>query len=65
MFLERRRNDPGRLGLLPNAGDTVNLNYVRNAAGKAQVDSGAVVCRAPHSFPLPNGFRALPVTELE
>ncbi|MGO9777637.1 MAG: hypothetical protein ACLPM3_13715 [Terracidiphilus sp.] len=53
------------MGLLPNAGDTVNLNYVRNAAGKAQVDSGAVVCRAPHSFPLPNGFRALPVTELE
>jgi hypothetical protein len=50
---------------LPNAGDTVNLNYVRNAAGKAHVDSGAVVCRAPHSFPLPNGFRALPVTEIE
>jgi hypothetical protein len=50
---------------LPDAGDTVNLNYVRNAAGKSRVDSGAVVCRTPNSFPLPNGFRALPVTELE
>jgi hypothetical protein len=50
---------------LPDAGDTVNLNYVRNAAGKSRVASGAVVCRTPNSFPLPNGFRALPVTELE
>jgi predicted AAA+ superfamily ATPase len=50
---------------LPDAGDTVNLNYVRNAAGKSRVESGAVVCRTPNSFPLPNGFRALPVTELE
>lgn len=50
---------------VPDAGDTVNLNYVRNASGKVRVDSGAVVCRAPNSFPLPNGFRALPVTELE
>src|ERR1039457_3003728 len=50
---------------LPDASDTVNLDYVRNAAGKSRVASGAVVCRTPHSFPLPNGFRALPVTELE
>jgi predicted AAA+ superfamily ATPase len=50
---------------VPDAGDTINLNYVRNAAGKAHVDSGVVVCRTPNSFPLPNGFRALPVTELE
>jgi hypothetical protein len=50
---------------VPDAGDTINLNYVRNAADKAHVDSGAVVCRTPHSFPLPNGFRAVPVSELE
>jgi hypothetical protein len=50
---------------VPDAGDTVNLDFVRNAVGKASVASGAVVCRTPNSFPLPGGFRALPVTELE
>jgi hypothetical protein len=28
------------------------------------VDAGGVVSRTPNSFPFPNGFRALPVTEL-
>jgi predicted AAA+ superfamily ATPase len=46
------------------AGDTVNLDFVRNVVGKARIAGGAVVCRAPNSFPLANGFRALPVTEL-
>ena len=50
---------------VPDAGDTVNLDFVRNAVGKARVASGAVVCRTPNSFPLPGGFRALPVSELE
>ncbi|MGA3082875.1 MAG: ATP-binding protein [Terracidiphilus sp.] len=50
---------------LPDAGDTANLDYVRNVAGKSRVASAAVVCRTANSFPLPNGFRALPVTELE
>jgi predicted AAA+ superfamily ATPase len=49
---------------VPGAGDTVNLDFVRNAAGKSRIASGAIVCRAPNSFPLANGFRALPVTEL-
>jgi hypothetical protein len=48
---------------LPDAGDTVNLDFVRNVAGKSRVAAGAVVCRA-NGFPLANGFRALPVTEL-
>ena len=46
------------------AGDAVNLDFVRNVVGKSRVASGAVVCRTPNSFPLANGFRALPVTEL-
>jgi predicted AAA+ superfamily ATPase len=49
---------------LPDRGDTVNLEYVRKAVGASRVKAGAVVSRAPNSFPLPNGFRALPVTEL-
>jgi predicted AAA+ superfamily ATPase len=46
------------------AGDTVNLNFVRNVVGGARIVGGAVVCRAQNSFPLANGFRVLPVTEL-
>ncbi|MBI5685087.1 MAG: ATP-binding protein [Verrucomicrobia bacterium] len=49
---------------LPSAADAVNLEFVRNVAGKSRIVGGAVVCRAANSFPLPNGFRALPVTEL-
>ena len=49
---------------LPDVGDTVNLDFVRNVVGKSRVAAGAVVCRASHGFPLANGFRALPVTEL-
>ncbi|MGA2003108.1 MAG: hypothetical protein ABSG70_06995 [Terriglobales bacterium] len=49
---------------LPDVGDTVNLDSVRNVVGKSRVASGAVVCRAPNGFPLANGFRALPVAEL-
>ena len=49
---------------LPDAGDTVNLDFMRHAAGKSRVASGAVVCRTSNSFPLPSGFQALPVTEL-
>src|SRR6202162_518821 len=49
---------------LPDVGDTVNLDFVRNVVGKSRVAAGAVVCRASNGFPLANGFRALPVTEL-
>src|ERR1700686_4125267 len=49
---------------LPTAGDTVNLDFVRNVVGKARIVGGVVVCRAQNSFPLANGFRVLPVTEL-
>lgn len=49
---------------LPDVGDTVNLDFVRNVVGKSRAAAAAVVCRTPNSFPLPNGSRAIPVTEL-
>ena len=49
---------------LPDVGDTVNLDFVRNVVGKSRVTGGAIVCRTPNGFPLLNGFRALSVTEL-
>jgi predicted AAA+ superfamily ATPase len=61
----------GRLEILeakwaevPGAGDAVNLEFVRSVVGEARITGAAVVCRAPHSFPLAEGVRALPVTEL-
>jgi predicted AAA+ superfamily ATPase len=50
---------------LPDTADTVNLQFVRNVVGQARVASAAVVCRASNAFPMSNGIRALPVTELE
>lgn len=49
---------------LPMDCDAVNINFVRNIVGKSRVASGVAVSRTPNSFPLGNGFRALPVTEL-
>jgi hypothetical protein len=45
-------------------GDTVNLNFLRNVLGNSRLTGGYVVARTPNSFPFPNGFRAVPVTEL-
>ena len=50
---------------MPDSGDTSNLDFVRNIVGKSKIASGAVVCRAPSSYPLSDGFRALGVTELD
>lgn len=49
---------------LPGRGNTVNLAFVRAALDAPDGLQGAVVSRAPHSFPLDHGFRAIPVTEL-
>lgn len=49
---------------IPTAADAVNLDFVRKVVGKSRVTSGAVLSRTPNSFPLINGFRALPVAEL-
>jgi len=50
---------------IPSAEDTANLRFVRDVVGKSKVISGAVVSRVPNSYPLGDGFRALPVSELE
>lgn len=49
---------------VPTAGDAVNLDFVRNVIGKARIAGAAIVCRAAHGYPLADGMRALPVTEL-
>jgi predicted AAA+ superfamily ATPase len=48
----------------PGRGDAVNLAFVRAALGTPSDLQGAVVARTLHSFPLDNGFRAIPVTDL-
>jgi uncharacterized protein len=50
---------------IPDLGDSVNLEHVRKLMGKSRVAGGGVVSRTADSFPFSNGFRALPVTELE
>lgn len=49
---------------IPDLADTVNLEFVRNLIGKSRIIGGGVISRTPNSFPFPNGFRALPVSEL-
>lgn len=49
---------------LPAAGDAANLAFVRDVVGKKRIAGGAIVCRAPNSFPLPGGFRALSVVDI-
>jgi len=48
----------------PDAGDTVNLAFLRNLIGKSHCTGGSVLCRAAHSYPLGDGFRAVPVAEI-
>ena len=50
---------------LPRAADAVNLAYVRTLVGVSRIARNAIVCRAPHGFPLADDLRALPVTELD
>jgi hypothetical protein len=49
---------------LPAQSDTVNLSFVRDIVGKSRVSTSAIICRAPNSYPISNGFRAVPVAEL-
>jgi len=49
---------------VPAAGDAVNLDFVRNVVGKSRIANSAIICRTPNGFPLADGLRALPVTEL-
>jgi len=50
---------------LPTASDAVNLAFVRHTVGTTAVLSGTLVCRTPSSYPLGNGFHAMPVAELK
>ena len=50
---------------LPAPDDAVNLEFVHRTVQRPKVTGGAIVCRAPHGFPLSGRFRALPVTELD
>ncbi len=49
---------------LPDAADLVNLRLAREALGRAQIRTAAVVCRARNGFPLEDGCQAVPVEEL-
>ena len=49
---------------VPTVADSVNLEFVRNVVGKAHISSGAVVCRTSKGYPLSNGFRVSPITDL-
>jgi len=49
---------------VPTANDAVNLEFVRNAVGRSRIAGGAIISRTPNRYPLANGFRAMPVTEL-
>ncbi len=49
---------------VPTASDAVNLEFVRNIVGKSRIVSGAIVCRTSNSFPVAEGIRALPGTDL-
>jgi len=49
---------------VPDKGDTANLEFVRKTLDGVEILGGAVVARPGNSYPLGNGFRAVPVTEL-
>ncbi len=49
---------------LSSAADTVNLGFVRNIVGRSRTRGGGIICRSPNNYPLPNGFRALSMTDL-
>ena len=49
---------------VPAASDAVNLEFVRNVVGKSRIAGSAIISRTPNGYPLANGLRAMPVTEL-
>lgn len=49
---------------VPTAADAVNLDFVSSIVGRSRIQSDSVVCRTSNPFPLGNGFRAVPVSEL-
>jgi uncharacterized protein len=49
---------------LPDNRDAANLEFVRKTVGPKNITGGTIVCRTRNSFPLTDGFRAVPVTEI-
>jgi uncharacterized protein len=49
---------------MPSAAETVNLAFVRQSVAPTEVSSSSIICRAPHRYPLPGDFQAVPVTDL-
>ncbi len=49
---------------LPTIHEAVNLEFVRDVIGNSRISTAVVVCRAPNSFLLPNGIKALPITDI-
>lgn len=49
---------------LPDAADAAGLAVFRETMARTHVAGGAVICRTPNGFLLPNGFRAMPLTDL-
>lgn len=49
---------------LPAVSDTTNLTFVREIIGQKRIAGAAVVCRAPHSYPLSGELQALSVVDL-
>ncbi len=45
---------------VPEAGDAVNLDFVRSVVGKPRIVSSAIVCGAPNSYPLTGGSQGDP-----
>jgi predicted AAA+ superfamily ATPase len=49
---------------LPTQSDAVNLTFMRDVLGKLRITEASIVCRAPNSYPFPNGFKAVAVGDL-
>ncbi len=49
---------------LPAAGDATNLTFVREIVGQKRIAGAAVICRAPHSYPLSAGLQAMSVNDI-
>ena len=49
---------------LPASNDAVNLEFVGDVVGSSRITSSSIVCRAPNSFSLSNGVKALPIADI-
>jgi hypothetical protein len=50
---------------LADNSDAMNLRFARKVMDEARSRGGGIVCRTPNAFPLADGFRVFPVTDIE